>query len=135
LSVFFDRMTIRERLFNIGPESFKPRPDVVSTSFRLTRRERPLYDVPDEGQFRRVVKACFAQRRKTIANNLVAGLNLTRDAAVACLEQSGIQPTARAETLGGEQFKQLTEALAGVGFGGSRVQGFRPGPLPESSSR
>ena len=112
LSVFFDRMTIRERLFNIGPERFKPRPDVVSTSFRLTRRERPLYDVPDEGLFRRVVKVCFAQRRKTIANNLVAGLNLTRGIAVDCLEQAAIQPAARAETLSGEQFKKLTDVLA-----------------------
>jgi len=111
LSVFFDRLTIRERLFNIGPERFKPRPDVVSTSFRLTRREQPLYAVPDEALFRRVVKVCFAQRRKTIANNLVAGLGLTRDAAVAHLKQAEIDPTARAETLGGEQFRKLVDAL------------------------
>ncbi|MBN2466153.1 ribosomal RNA small subunit methyltransferase A [candidate division WOR-3 bacterium] len=126
LSVFFDRMVLRERLFNIRPESFKPRPDVVSTSFRLTRREQPLYDVPDEELFRRVVKVCFAQRRKTIANNLVAGLSLTRDAAVACLERAGIQPAARAEVLSGEQFKKLTDALSEEGFQGPRVQGFRP---------
>lgn len=117
LSVFFDRMTIRERLFNIGPESFKPRPDVVSTSFRLFRREQPLFDVPDEALFRRVVKACFGQRRKTVANNIMAGLNLTRDVAVACLERAGIGPAARAETLSGEQFKKLTDALAAAKSG------------------
>jgi len=115
LSVFFDRMTIRERLFNIGSENFKPRPDVVSTSLRLTRREQPLYRVQDENAFRQVVKACFAQRRKTIANNLVAGLKLTRDDAVAGLERAGIQPAARAETLSGEQFKRLADALAAPG--------------------
>jgi 16S rRNA (adenine1518-N6/adenine1519-N6)-dimethyltransferase len=98
-------------LFNIPPESFKPRPDVVSTSLRLTRREQPLYAVPDEAQFRRVVKVCFAQRRKTIANNLVAGLTLTREEVVAYLNQAGIDPTARAETLSGEQFKRLADAL------------------------
>ena len=112
LSVFFDRLTIRERLFNIPAESFKPRPDVVSTSFRLTRREQPLYTVPNEAAFRRLVKACFAQRRKTIANNLLAGLELTRDAAVCYLKQSGIDPAARAETLTGEQFRMLADALA-----------------------
>jgi 16S rRNA (adenine1518-N6/adenine1519-N6)-dimethyltransferase len=112
LSVFFDRLTIRERLFNIPPESFKPRPDVVSTSFRLTRRQQPLYEVPDEALFRRMVRVCFAQRRKTIANNLVAGLGLTRGAAAAHLGQAGIDPAARAETLSGEQFKQLADALA-----------------------
>jgi 16S rRNA (adenine1518-N6/adenine1519-N6)-dimethyltransferase len=111
LSVFFDRLTTRERLFNIGPESFKPRPDVVSTSFRLTRREQPLYPVADEDRFRRLVKTCFAQRRKTIANNLVAGLELTREAAVAALEQAGVDPAARAETVGGIQFKALSDAL------------------------
>jgi 16S rRNA (adenine1518-N6/adenine1519-N6)-dimethyltransferase len=112
LSVFFDRLTIREKLFNIEPSCFKPRPDVVSTSFLLTRREQPLYEVPDEALFRRTVKACFAQRRKTIANNLVAGLGLTRDAAVGFLRQSGIDPAARAETVTGGQFKELLDALA-----------------------
>ena len=115
LSVFFDRLTIRERLFNIAPQSFKPRPDVVSTSFRLTRRVQPLYEVPDEALFRRIVKVCFAQRRKMIANNLVAGLGLSRDAAVAFLERAGIDPTARAETLSGGQFKELADALAAGG--------------------
>lgn len=114
LSVFFDRLTLRERLFNIPPESFKPRPNVVSTSFRLTRREQPLYAVPDEALFRRVVKACFVQRRKTIANNLVAGLELTREAVVTHLERAGIDPSARAETLSGEQFKRLADSLGAV---------------------
>ena len=114
LSVFFDRLTTRERLFNIEPDSFKPRPNVISTAFRLTRREQPLFAVPDEMLFRRMVKACFAQRRKTIANNLVAGLGLTRDAAVVFLKQSGIDPAARAETLSGEQFRRLADALAAV---------------------
>ena len=59
-----------------------------------------------------MVKACFAQRRKTIANNLVAGLGLTRDTAVVFLKQSGIEPAARAEALSGEQFKRLADALS-----------------------
>jgi 16S rRNA (adenine1518-N6/adenine1519-N6)-dimethyltransferase len=112
LSVFFDRLTTRERLFNIEPHCFKPRPDVVSTSFLLTRREQPLYAVPDEPLFRRMVKVCFAQRRKTIANNLVAGLGLSRDAAVEFLKLAGIDPAARAETVTGGQFKGLLDALA-----------------------
>ena len=111
LSVFFDRLTIRERLFNIPPESFKPRPDVISTSFRLTRRAQPLYEVPDEARFRQIVKACFVQRRKTIANNLIAGLKMTREAAVTGLERAGIEPTARAEALRGEEFRALADAL------------------------
>ena len=117
LSVFFDRLTIRERLFNIEPERFKPRPDVVSTAFRLTRREQPLYPVADEELFRRTVKACFAHRRKTIANSLVAGLNLTRETALSLLRLAGIEPAARAEILTGEQFRNLADALAAAKLG------------------
>lgn len=112
LSVFFDRLTTRERLFNIAPESFKPRPDVVSTSFRLARREQPLYPVTDEVLFGRVVRACFAQRRKTIANNLMAVLGLEREAVSASLKKAGIQPSARAETIPGGEFRKLAELLA-----------------------
>ncbi len=112
LTVFFDRLVERERLFNIEPRCFKPKPDVVSTSFRLTRREQPLYQVPDEEQFRRVVKACFGQRRKTIANNLVAALGLDRALAVEVLSRAGIDPAARAETVSGVHFSRLGQALS-----------------------
>jgi 16S rRNA (adenine1518-N6/adenine1519-N6)-dimethyltransferase len=115
LSVFFERLTLRERLFNIEPKCFKPSPDVVSTSFRLTRREEPLFSVPDEAVFRRLVKACFAQRRKTIANNLVAGLGIVRDAAAGLLERAGIDPQVRAETVDADGFRRLAEAVHGAG--------------------
>jgi 16S rRNA (adenine1518-N6/adenine1519-N6)-dimethyltransferase len=116
--VFFDRLVERERLFNIESDRFKPRPDVVSTSFRLTRREQPLFPVSDEGRFRQVVKACFCQRRKTIANNLVAGLGLARSQACAALSRAGIEPSVRAETVAGRQFSALAEALPGAGSRG-----------------
>lgn len=114
LTVFFDRLTRRERLFNIQPECFKPHPDVVSTAFRLTRRPAPAYDVPDPAQFRRVVKACFVQRRKTIANNLVAGLGFDKPRVHDILEAAGIQPTVRSETLSGEEFRRLADAAGAI---------------------
>jgi 16S rRNA (adenine1518-N6/adenine1519-N6)-dimethyltransferase len=117
LSVFFDRLTVRERLFNIRPEYFKPKPDVVSTAFRLVRRDQPLYAVPDEALFRRVVRTCFAQRRKTITNNLVAGFRIRRETAAAVLRESGIEPAARAETVEGNRFRRLVDVLAAGRFG------------------
>ena len=111
LTVFFDRLTVRERLFNIQPECFKPHPDVVSTAFRLTRRLAPAYDVGDEARFRRVVKACFVQRRKTIANNLAAGLGMDKPRVHAFLDAAGIEPTVRSETLSGEEFKRLADVV------------------------
>jgi len=113
LTVFFERRFERKKLFNIPPSCFKPRPDVVSTSFRLTRRSRPLFPVADEELFRRVVKSCFIQRRKTIANNLMAGLGLDRETASRVLNQVGIDPKCRAESLAAIQFKQLADSLTG----------------------
>jgi 16S rRNA (adenine1518-N6/adenine1519-N6)-dimethyltransferase len=111
LSVYFARLTRRERLFNIEPDAFKPRPDVVSTVFRLTVLKRPLFEVDDEARFRSVVRACFAQRRKTIANSLLTLGGLSRADSVAALGRAGIDPGARAETLAPVQFKALAEAL------------------------
>jgi 16S rRNA (adenine1518-N6/adenine1519-N6)-dimethyltransferase len=112
LTVFFERLTEREKLFNIAPSCFKPSPDVISTAFRLVRRGRPLFEVADEDLFRRVVKACFVQRRKTIVNNLAAGLGLSKEPLSRMLDSCGIDPGHRAETLTAAQFKMLTDALA-----------------------
>lgn len=112
VSVFFARLCARERLFNIEPAAFKPRPDVVSTVFRLTRLARPLFEVADEARFRQVVKASFAQRRKMIANSLTSLGGLDRAGAVAALERAGLDPAARAETLAPVQFRALADALA-----------------------
>jgi 16S rRNA (adenine1518-N6/adenine1519-N6)-dimethyltransferase len=112
LSVLFDRLVERERLFNIEARCFKPRPDVTSTAFQLRRRTRPLYDVADPELFRRVVRACFAQRRKTIANNVAAGFELRRAVVECLLGRAGIEPGVRAEMLPGESFRRLAYELA-----------------------
>jgi 16S rRNA (adenine1518-N6/adenine1519-N6)-dimethyltransferase len=113
LSVLFDRLVERERLFNIEARCFKPRPDVVSTAFRLRRRPQPLYDVADPEQFRRVVRACFAQRRKTIANNIAAAFGLNRPTVECLLGRAGIEPAVRAEMLPGDSFRRLAYEMAG----------------------
>jgi 16S rRNA (adenine1518-N6/adenine1519-N6)-dimethyltransferase len=122
LTVFVDILCEKRRLFNIRPECFKPRPDVVSTSFLLTRRSEPLFRVPDQESFRRVVRGCFVQRRKTIANNLRAGLGLDREDALRALTAAGIAPGLRAEALRPEQFRDLALALVRP----TRQAGLRP---------
>ena len=59
-------------LFKVAPGSFVPPPKVESAVVRLERREAPLVEVGDYDRFRRFLHACFAQRRKTLANNLAA---------------------------------------------------------------
>lgn len=112
LSVFCERLCRREKLFDIPGRFFRPKPDVVSTSFRLRRREQPLFEVADRELFRRVVRLAFAHRRKTLANNLVAGFGLARPEAEAALAETGIETRARAEAVPAERFSALARALA-----------------------
>ena len=96
-------------LRRVPPEVFWPRPKVSSVVVRLDRRERPPVEVA-EGRLWRVVEAGFAERRKTM-RNAMRRLGLDADRAEAALIDAGIEPAARAETLGIEDFVRLAEAL------------------------
>src|SRR5699024_115412 len=54
----------------VPPSVFMPRPKVDSAVLQLTKRTEPLVHVDDEPYFFELVRACFAQRRKTVHNNL-----------------------------------------------------------------
>jgi len=90
---------------------FVPRPNVDSAVVRLIRLDCP-YDLP---KTRRVIKAAFAMRRKTLLNNLTAGLNTTRAAAGQALAACNIKPDARGETLSPEKFAELSQILIDIG--------------------
>lgn len=97
--------------------SFIPPPNVESAVIRLTRRHTPAVAVADEDRFFRVVQTAFAQRRKTLANNLSALSGKERKTELAALLTSvGIQPERRAETLTLAEFAQVDEALATAGM-------------------
>ena len=91
---------------------FIPAPKVDSAVVVLTPyAENPLGPV-DENLYFRVVRAAFAQRRKTLFNCLRHGFpQLEREDILACLEEAGIGAQARGETLGLEDFARLTEAV------------------------
>jgi len=105
---FFSRP---ELLFLVDKDSFLPAPKVDSAVIKLTVRESPAVNVPDEALFFRVIKAAFNQRRKTVQNALCAGLALPKEACAAALERAGIPPMARAEQLTLQQFAQLVQNL------------------------
>ena len=108
LGLWFDT----ELLFTLGPGSFHPPPAVDSAVLRLVARSTPRAEVGDEAHFRRVVKAAFAQRRKTLQNSLQSDRSLGTAASVrAALASARIDPTRRAETLGVSDFGRLSEAL------------------------
>ncbi|HKP12039.1 MAG TPA: rRNA adenine dimethyltransferase family protein, partial [Blastocatellia bacterium] len=113
LSVLVQYHCQASKLFDVPPSAFRPQPKVQSAILRLSVRERPAVGVSDEARFFALVRAAFAQRRKTIANNLKAArhaLGLTVEISAA-LEQAGIQPQRRAETLALDDFAALHHAL------------------------
>ncbi|MDH4619130.1 16S rRNA (adenine(1518)-N(6)/adenine(1519)-N(6))-dimethyltransferase RsmA [Brevibacillus sp. AY1] len=97
---------------------FVPRPNVDSAVIRLKVRDRPAVEVDDEDVFFRVVKSSFALRRKTLLNNLMNGLfpKAQKDAVVQMLEEIGIDPTRRGETLNMEEFARLANESIRRGY-------------------
>ncbi|WP_068777599.1 16S rRNA (adenine(1518)-N(6)/adenine(1519)-N(6))-dimethyltransferase RsmA [Paenibacillus sp. FJAT-26967] len=92
---------------------FVPQPNVDSAVIRLRLRKEPAVAVTDEAFFFEVVQASFAQRRKTIYNNLAARFftKETKPELEALLLGAGIEPIRRGETLSMEEYARLTEAL------------------------
>lgn len=92
---------------------FIPRPNVDSAVIKLTLRDKPAVDVLDEGFFFRLVRASFAQRRKTLLNNLQHNLftKEQKEQIIQVLVQIGIDPARRGETLSLEEFAQLANAF------------------------
>jgi 16S rRNA (adenine1518-N6/adenine1519-N6)-dimethyltransferase len=105
-----------EQLFRVPRRAFLPPPAVDSVVIRLRRRPSPAVPVPAP-QLMRVVRAAFAQRRKTLRNALAAGLALGREEVGAVLEAAGVAGERRAETLSLEEFGRIAAALAHGGAG------------------
>jgi 16S rRNA (adenine1518-N6/adenine1519-N6)-dimethyltransferase len=105
LSVLTEAYCEAHPLFDVAPEAFRPVPKVWSTVVHLRVRESAVAEVADEALLWRMVSAGFAQRRKTIFNNLRhAPENLLSQieaagGANALLEAAAIEPQRRAETL------------------------------------
>ena len=95
-----------ESLFEVPPSAFSPAPKVQSAIVRLQPRENSPWPPCDETVLRKLVQAAFAQRRKTLRNNL-KGI-LEHDA----LEALDIDPGARSETLDLGQFIAMANAVA-----------------------
>jgi 16S rRNA (adenine1518-N6/adenine1519-N6)-dimethyltransferase len=94
-----------EPLFDIGPNSFRPPPRVISTFVRLTPHASSPFVIADQRKFATVVAAAFSQRRKTLRNALRPLLSAEQ------IEAAGIDPGARAETIEPAGFAALAVQL------------------------
>ncbi|WP_188648249.1 16S rRNA (adenine(1518)-N(6)/adenine(1519)-N(6))-dimethyltransferase RsmA [Marinithermofilum abyssi] len=103
-----------EWIARVPSHVFVPRPQVDSAVIRLRIRKEPSVSVRDEGLFFRVVKAAFAQRRKTLSNTLSANLfpGIEKNELIGWLQEAGIDPKRRGETLSLEEFAELSNLLA-----------------------
>jgi len=100
-----------EQVMTVPATAFRPPPKVESAVVRITPLERPL--VPPEylDSFRTFVQAAFGQRRKQIQRVLRSVRAISIDQAVAILEQTGIEPTARPEVVSPGEFATLFRLL------------------------
>ena len=112
-SVFCQYYAEPRLLFDVPPSCFIPQPKVTSAVLTLPVRPAPPCPVADEKLFFRVVRASFAQRRKTLLNALAAGFpELPKAELAELIESCGFAPTVRGETLDIPAFAALSNALA-----------------------
>ncbi len=99
-----------EKLFTLPPGAFSPPPQVHSTVVRW--RFAPRFDSlgVDEAAFLSFVRQAFAQKRKTLANNLRAA-GYTPTTITQTLNGAGIDPQVRAETLSIDAFVEIWKKL------------------------
>lgn len=100
-----------ELLFKVSAGSFMPAPKVDSAVIRLNVYKKPKYILTDEEKFFKIIKAAFAQRRKTAVNSISSTLGIEKSKVIQALEDCSISPTARAENLTMNDFVNLAERI------------------------
>ena len=95
------------------PNCFIPRPDVSSAVIRLKKRKEPPVGPSDKDFMFRLIRAAFAQRRKTLQNALSndASLGLSKEAVEAALRDLGLDVRIRGERLSLSDFAELSDRL------------------------
>lgn len=93
----------------VPAELFTPPPKVDSQIVQLVRRPEPLFGQRDSRHVFRLVKAGFANRRKTLLNSLSAGLRISKADAGVLLDKAGIATNSRPQELSLEQWLKLAD--------------------------
>lgn len=91
---------------------FTPPPKVDSQVLVLHRRQQPLFPEVEPKQFFRLVRAGFAQKRKTLLNSLSSGLHLSKEDTQKLTKAAGIDPQRRPQTLSLKEWHDLYHANA-----------------------
>ena len=113
LSVAVQYYTEPDIVLDVPPKSFLPAPTVTSSVIRCVLRDKPPVDVIDEKLFFRVVKAGFAQRRKTFSNTMKT-TGLSKDRIEELLAKANIDGQRRGETFTLQEFADVANAWASL---------------------
>jgi 16S rRNA (adenine1518-N6/adenine1519-N6)-dimethyltransferase len=118
ISVLVEAYCEAEKLFDVAPGAFRPPPKVWSSVMRVTFRRRINTDVADEELLWQTVSAGFAQKRKTILNNLRHATGRLQEilkrngGASIVLCKAGVELQRRAETLTIEEWGRIVQSMA-----------------------
>src|SRR5262245_4136058 len=104
---------VSRRLFSVAPGAFWPKPAVVSSFVEIAFHRRPPVAVHDEKLLFRVVRAAFAQRRKTLRNTLPLLPEAPPERLPEIAARSGIDLSKRGEALSLAEFARLADTVGG----------------------
>lgn len=93
---------------------FFPAPKVDSAVVKFSMLDKPRIEVQNEKLFFRVVKAAFAQRRKTLLNCLAHGFGVDKEQISTMLTDIGIDPGIRGEKLNIEEFGRIADSIGSL---------------------
>lgn len=98
-------------LFHVSRGSFMPAPNVDSAVIRLDIDTKPRVNSKSEKMFFKVVKAAFAQRRKTVVNSISATMGIDKSVIIDILTENNLSETIRAEKLTLSDFAKISDGI------------------------
>ena len=118
LSVLVEAYCETQKLFDVAPGSFRPRPKVWSSVIGLRFREQLSFNMKHEELLWSIVSTGFMQKRKTILNNLRNAPGSLQDlvrrngGASIVLCKADVDLQRRAETLSVEEWARIARAMS-----------------------
>ncbi len=111
ISLFCQYFSEPEYIITVPASSFYPPPKVDSAVLRLKMLDEPRVDVKCEKLLFKIIRASFAQRRKTLANGLSSGLSMEKSVINDILTSLGFSETVRGEALTLEDFAKIADKI------------------------
>jgi len=113
LSIFIQIFSDISICFFIKPSAFFPSPRVESAVVQMVWKKKPIIEQQNEEWFKKVVRACFSYRRKTLVNALKHSELRLPESIELKMEKIGIAPQRRPETLTLQEYASLANILRG----------------------